>query len=117
MEFDFVNELDTFDNASKFAINIVQITEDGSFTYIRRSNQNETKPPKYINLYENHFSYLTDVMKLARSYVCEKCGSRFKRNSELEIHIPNIGQPKKRCLQSQMKQYGVRMIKMIKIDK
>src|SRR5208282_5049934 len=69
-----------------FAINIIQINEDESYEYIRKSNHNESKPARYINLYENHFSYIIDIMKYTKSYICTKCDSRFKRNEELVIH-------------------------------
>jgi len=41
---------------------------------------------KYINLFEYHFSYLTDISKLAKLYVCNNCGSKFRDTPKLTRH-------------------------------
>ena len=47
--FDYINELDRFESTSKYAINIIKFNEDNSAKYIRKSNMNEQKIPKYLN--------------------------------------------------------------------
>ena len=84
--FDYINELDRFESSSKYAINIIKFNEDNSVKYIRKSNMNDQKIPKYLNLYENHFSVVTDLFKLAKSYVCDKCGNRFEMQKHLDQH-------------------------------
>jgi len=39
-----------------------------------------TKEQKYINLYNNHFSYVTNIDKLAKLYCIKNCGSNFRDN-------------------------------------
>jgi len=41
---------------------------------------------KYINLYEYHFSYITDIDKLAKIYICSNCGGKFRDNDKLTQH-------------------------------
>src|SRR5207245_2377301 len=78
--FDYINELDAFEKSSEFALNIINFNEDESIKYVRKSMQNDNKPPKYMNLFEDHFSYVTDLTKLAKSYACDKCNKHFKNN-------------------------------------
>ena len=84
--FDYINELDRFEQQSEFSINIMEYSEDKSVKYIRRSKFNDIRPRKYINLYKNHFSYITCILKLMCQYVCEKCNYRFRDNSDLDRH-------------------------------
>ena len=39
-------------------------------------------------LYLNQFSYVNDSIKLARAFICEKCGAKFNNNRALVRHIP-----------------------------
>ena len=92
--FDYINELDAFEKSSEFALNIINFNEDESIKYVRKSMQNDNKPPKYMNLFEDHFSYVTDLTKLAKSYACDKCNQHFQNNRDLSRHteICNINQ-------------------------
>ncbi|XP_019633364.1 PREDICTED: uncharacterized protein LOC109476787 [Branchiostoma belcheri] len=40
----------------------------------------------YLNLYEDHFSYIRDFKKYAKSYGCPTCGRKFKRAYNLRYH-------------------------------
>ena len=82
--FDYVNELDKVEQNTEFAINIVNFKGDGEIEYIRKSNYNATRTPKYINLYENHFSYITNFEKLGKIFVCTVCGYKARKPSEIE---------------------------------
>jgi len=54
-------------------------------SYIYNSSHS-TKDQKYINLYNNHFSYVTNIDKLAKFYKCDTCGSNFRDNFNLKQH-------------------------------
>jgi hypothetical protein len=84
--FDYINELDKYEASSKYAINIICYNEDKSIKYIRKSKMNDTRDPKYLNLFETHLSVVTDLFKLAKYYVCDKCGYRFDNNRNLDKH-------------------------------
>jgi len=65
--FDFVNELDRYEQFdTERSINIVSYHEDGSIAYLRRSPFNETRTAVYLNLYLDHFSYITNLQGLAK---------------------------------------------------
>jgi len=83
--FDYINELTNFENTFEFGINIVKYNKDNPISYIHKSSHID-KIQKYINLYNNHFSYITNINKLAKIYKCIKCGSTFRDNNNLKIH-------------------------------
>ena len=40
----------------------------------------------YLNLYENHFSYIRDLARYSKSFCCSRCGKYWKRASNLRQH-------------------------------
>ena len=40
----------------------------------------------YLNLYQNHFSYIKDLKKYAKSYSCSRCGKHWKHVGMLNRH-------------------------------
>ena len=40
----------------------------------------------YLNLYQNHFSYIKDLKKYAESYSCSRCGTLWKHVGKLNRH-------------------------------
>src|SRR5271165_6454287 len=71
--FDYVNELDEYEWFNeKYAINIVSYDEDQSIEYVRKSEFNHLRIKIYLNLYLGHFSYITNLEKLAKMYVCNR---------------------------------------------
>ncbi|ULT87159.1 hypothetical protein L3Y34_006741 [Caenorhabditis briggsae] len=85
--FDYVNELDRYEKFNeKYAINIVSYYEDGTIPYIRKSSFNDSRKPIYLNLYLNHFSYITDFSKLSSIFLCQRCGKKFGDNANLDRH-------------------------------
>ena len=40
----------------------------------------------YLNLYENHFSYIKDLARYSKSFCCSRCGKYWKRASNLRQH-------------------------------
>ena len=86
--FDYINELDRYEQFdTDHAINIVNFYDDDSISYIRKSTFNERRKPIYLNLYLNHFSYITDFQKLAKVYICGKCDMKLRNNYDMQIHI------------------------------
>ena len=43
----------------------------------------------YLNLYDNHFSYITNFEKLVKRFQCDKCLKLFKRQWNLKRHYAN----------------------------
>jgi len=46
-------------------------------SYIYKSSLS-TKEQKYINSFNNHFSYVTNIDKLAKLNCCKNCGFNFR---------------------------------------
>ena len=44
------------------------------------------KDTMYLNLYENHFSYICDMTKYTHSYQCSRCGKYWKTGFQLNRH-------------------------------
>ena len=83
-----MNHLDNYEEFDKnFAINVVIYNEDESIEYVRKSSLNDQRKPIYLNLYSNHFSYITDLKKLAKMYICNRCSSKHRNNGDLQRHI------------------------------
>ncbi|XP_072172025.1 uncharacterized protein [Diadema setosum] len=40
----------------------------------------------YLNLYNDHFSYITDIQKYSKRFECRKCGKLWKRSGRLVRH-------------------------------
>ena len=85
--FDFHKELDDYEKFNtKYAINIINYHEDKTANVIRHSQYNDSRKPIYLNLYMDHFSYITDIKKLIKLYICETCAKKFNDNKDLAIH-------------------------------
>ena len=86
--FDFVNELDKYEAFNtKYAINIVSYYEDETIEYVRRSEFNANRASIYFNLHLDHFSYIPNLEKLAKMYICNRCSAKFDTNYNLDRHI------------------------------
>jgi len=66
-------------------MNIIKYKSDESIKYLYKSKY-PNKSQKYINLYEYHFSYKTDIDKLAKLYICNNCAAKFRDNKNLTQH-------------------------------
>ena len=58
---------------------------DIAATLIHRSHR-KYESTLYLNLYENHFSYIKDLARYSKSYCCSRCGKYWKRASNLRQH-------------------------------
>ncbi|KAI8519518.1 hypothetical protein Bbelb_027750 [Branchiostoma belcheri] len=59
---------------------------DTPFAELVRRPLTRYKNTMYLNLYEDHFSYIQDFKKYAKSYGCPTCGRKFKRAYNLRYH-------------------------------
>ena len=58
---------------------------DIAATLIHRSHR-KYESTLYLNLYENHFSYIKDLARYSKSFCCSRCGKYWKRASNLRQH-------------------------------
>ena len=58
---------------------------DIAATLLRRSHRHY-ESTLYLNLYENHFSYIKDLARYSKSFRCSRCGKYWKRASNLRQH-------------------------------
>ncbi|KAI8495466.1 hypothetical protein Bbelb_269210 [Branchiostoma belcheri] len=63
--------------------------DDATFAQLVRRPLTRYKNTMYLNLYEDHFSYIKDFKKYAKSYGCPSCGRKFKRAYHLKTHQTN----------------------------
>ena len=120
--FDFHKELDKYEEFNqKYAINIFSYNEDKSAILIRHSEFNDTRVPIYLNLYMDHFSYITNKDKLIKMYMCHTCAKSFRNNVDLARHqaiclttqkdvfvkYPQIYEPKRNTIIELAEWFGV----------
>ena len=60
-------------------------TPEIAATLLRRSHRHYSST-LYLNLYENHFSYIKDLARYSKSFCCSRCGKNWKRTSNLRQH-------------------------------
>ena len=60
-------------------------TPDIAATLIHRSHRHYAST-LYLNLYENHFSYIKDLARYSKSFCCSRCGKYWKRASNPRQH-------------------------------
>ena len=72
------------------AINVYDLKEDGTVEVVYLSKQSFPGggKPMYLNLYKNHFSYITNINQYAKKYKCNMCSQIFGRSDNLKAHIP-----------------------------
>ena len=58
---------------------------DISASLIRRSHRHYACT-LYLNLYENHFSYIKDLARYSKSFCCSRCGKYWKKGFRLNRH-------------------------------
>ena len=60
-------------------------TPEIAATLLRRSHRHYSST-LYLNLYENHFSYIKDLARYSKSFCCSRCGKYWKRASNVRQH-------------------------------
>ena len=53
---------------------------------LRRRSHRDYDSTLYLNLYENHFSYITYLARCSKSFCCSCCGKYWKKSSRLNRH-------------------------------
>ena len=64
------------------------LNSNGTVSLIYNSLNNNTDV-MYLNMYDNHFSYITNFEKLVKKFQCDKCLKLFKRQWNLRRHYTN----------------------------
>ena len=54
-------------------------------TLLRRSHPHFSST-MYLNLYENHFSYIKDLARYSKSFCCSRCGKYWQKGFRLNRH-------------------------------
>ena len=69
----------------KFPINVYTLKEDKSVDTIYISPLRGTT--LYLNLYEKHFSYISNLRAYSSNYKCDDCDRHFQRSDHLQQHL------------------------------
>ena len=79
-----IDHIPTIEIRYQIAINIMSLKEDGSadIVYLSRLDYR----PLYLNLYENHFSYISKYNTYAKRFQCYGCDRTFNRTDSLNRH-------------------------------
>lgn len=73
------------------AINVYALTERGTATRVRVSAK-QADEVLNLNLYGDHFSYITDMKAYASKWKCPKCGTLFNRSHDQKRHTQTCNQ-------------------------
>ena len=66
-------------------ITIFSIDEDSCAHLISRSHR-RFESTLFLNLYKNHFSYITNIKKYCKCFRCGKCDRLFRSHYKLKVH-------------------------------
>ena len=87
--FDLTTELPKFEENYKYAINVVEykINEENerSVKFYIRSKYHD-REQKYLNIYNNHLSYISKINALQGKHACPKCGYSADKKAYLDRH-------------------------------
>ena len=89
-----MTQLPQFEECFKARIGIYALKIDKSCTKVYTSMlgpHDEVNVQLYLNLYESHFSLITEFKVYAQSYGCHFCGRAFPRSVYLKKHEKNCG--------------------------
>ena len=81
------NESEIEDDSSETQSNSPESSSVEVAGRIVRRSLDRYQSTMYLNLYENHFSYITDMDKYAKSYMCQKCQKLWKTSKQLNRHM------------------------------
>ena len=79
-----INHIPTLEVFFEVAVNIYSLQEDGSCEVVYLSQL--SYKAMYINLYENHFSYISKINSYSKRYQCMMCESIFNLPENLKRH-------------------------------
>ena len=101
----------------KVNVTIYCLDEQGQATLISRSHR-RFDSTLYLNLFENHFSYITDIKNYCKSFECGRCGMLFPSHYRLKVHcrrcngnvryfFPGGGYKNPRSIFKQLEEIGI----------
>lgn len=80
-----LNELDAVEKLFEVQINVYSLDKDETATKVRVSAEKYEQVVN-LNLWKNHFSYITNMGAYAKKWKCRKCGSLFDHLSNQKQH-------------------------------
>ena len=80
-----INHIPTLEVFFKVAVNIYTLKEDGSCEVIYLSQL--PYKPMYLNLYENHFYYISHIDSYSKRYQCMTCKCIFNHLRNYKRHV------------------------------
>ena len=57
------------------------------FARLLRRSLNRYESTMYLNLYGRHFSFISNIEKYTKSYICDKCRKLWKTGKQLNRHV------------------------------
>ena len=81
-----LNLLPEFEKCFNIDINVFCLHEDGTALPVFKST-GRFKNIMYLNLYQNHLSYIKDVKQYCKKYQCPACKKLFNRNGNCKQHM------------------------------
>ena len=79
-----VYDLELVEELFQLSIHAYTIDALGHAAIVRRSIKDY--PPMYVNQFENHYSYITDIRSYSECFVCQKCDKIFSKPYGLSRH-------------------------------
>ena len=78
-------DLEALEHHFKISIHVYNLKEKGVVDVLRVSKLDY--PKMYLNLFQNHFSFIKDFSKYAQTYCCGLCQRPFKNHQSAKRHI------------------------------
>ena len=85
-----LKDLDKYEDFNKkYAINIISFQENEEYELLKLSDlfNEEDRTKIYLNLFNNHFSYISDMKILVKNYNCPECGKLLVDKWSLNRHM------------------------------
>ena len=83
-----MNDISELEICFNVKIMVYCLNSNGTVSLIYNS-LSDNDDVMYLNLYDNHFSYITNFEKLVKRFQCDKCLKLFKRQWNLKRHYAN----------------------------
>nr|XP_039250892.1 uncharacterized protein LOC120328465 [Styela clava]XP_039250893.1 uncharacterized protein LOC120328465 [Styela clava]XP_039250895.1 uncharacterized protein LOC120328465 [Styela clava]XP_039250896.1 uncharacterized protein LOC120328465 [Styela clava]XP_039250897.1 uncharacterized protein LOC120328465 [Styela clava]XP_039250898.1 uncharacterized protein LOC120328465 [Styela clava]XP_039250899.1 uncharacterized protein LOC120328465 [Styela clava]XP_039250900.1 uncharacterized protein LOC1203 len=82
-------DLDKIEDCFQVRVNVFSLLNSDTAIVIRRSQFTNSTDTLNVNLYQNHFSYITDIKGYAKNYRCETCQKLWHCLWKLNRHSSN----------------------------
>jgi len=84
----YMHQLDAMEELLQTSIAVYSVQPDKSVLTVRRSSHVYPSTMN-LNLYNNHFSYITDINGVTNTWECNECGKFFDKCNKLTRHRKN----------------------------